>query len=121
MVKDNAQILVAGPAVVSRAFGKDFTKEELGGSDVHKKNGVTDNIADSEEDAFNQIKKFLSFFPANIYELPPKKDSKDEINRSEKILEEIIPKDRKKTYEMREIINLVVDDKDFFEISNFLI
>ena len=73
MVKDNAQILVAGPAVVSRAFGKDFTKEELGGSDVHKKNGVTDNIAESEEDAFNQIKKFLSFFPANIYELPPHK------------------------------------------------
>ena len=69
MVKDNAQILVAGPAVVSRAFGKDFTKEELGGSDVHKKNGVTDNIAESEEDAFNQIKKFLSFFPANLYEL----------------------------------------------------
>ena len=59
MVKDNAQILVAGPAVVSRAFGTDFTKEELGGSDVHKKNGVTDNIAESEEDAFNQIKKFL--------------------------------------------------------------
>ena len=119
MVKDNAQILVAGPAVVSRAFGKDFTKEELGGSDVHKKNGVTDNIAESEEDAFNQIKKFLSFFPANIYELPPKKDSKDAIDRSEKLLEEIIPKDRKKTYEMREIIQMVVDDKDFFEMSNF--
>ena len=119
MVKDNAQILVAGPAVVSRAFGKDFTKEELGGSDVHKKNGVTDNIAESEEDAFNQIKKFLSFFPANLYELPPKKDSKDKTDRSEKILEEIIPKDRKKTYEMREIIKMVVDDKDFFEMSNF--
>mgnify|MGYP003303482061 CR=1 FL=1 len=78
MVKDNAQILVAGPAVVSRAFGKDFTKEALGGSEVHKKNGVTDNIAESEEDAFNQIKKFLSFFPANIYELPPKKETNDD-------------------------------------------
>jgi acetyl-CoA carboxylase carboxyltransferase component len=119
MVKDNAQILVAGPAVVSRAFGKDFTKEELGGSEVHKKNGVTDNIAESEEDAFNMIKKFLSFFPANIYELPPKKVSKDDTSRTEKLLEEIIPKDRKKTYEMREIIKMIVDDKDFFEMSNF--
>ena len=119
MTKDTAQILVAGPAVVSRAFGKDFTKEELGGSDVHKKNGVTDNIAKNEEDAFYQIKKFLSFFPSNIYELSKKQESKDDINRKERKLEEIIPKDRKKTYEMRELIEMFVDDKDFFEISNF--
>ena len=119
MTKDTAQILVAGPAVVSRAFGKDFTKEELGGSDVHKKNGVTDNIAKNEEDAFYQIKKFLSFFPSNIYELSKKQESKDDINRKERKLEEIIPKDRKKTYEMRELIEMFVDYKDFFEISNF--
>ena len=119
MTKDTAQILVAGPAVVSRAFGKDFTKEELGGSDVHKKNGVTDNIAKNEEDAFYQIKKFLSFFPSNIYELSKKQESKDDINRKERKLEEIIPKDRKKTYEMRELIEMFVDDRDFFEISNF--
>jgi len=119
MTKDTAQILVAGPAVVSRAFGKDFTKEELGGSDVHKKNGVTDNIAKNEEDAFYQIKKFLSFFPSNIYELSKRKESKDDIDRKERKLEEIIPKDRKKTYEMRELIEMFVDDKDFFEISNF--
>ncbi|OUW08462.1 MAG: propionyl-CoA carboxylase, partial [Gammaproteobacteria bacterium TMED159] len=110
MTKDTAQILVAGPAVVSRAFGKDFTKEELGGSDVHKKNGVTDNIAKNEEDAFYQIKKFLSFFPSNIYELSKKQESKDDINRKERKLEEIIPKDRKKTYEMRELIEMFVDD-----------
>ena len=66
----------------------------------------------------NQIKSFYLSF--RKYELPPKKDSKDETDRSEKILEEIIPKDRKKTYEMREIIKMVVDDKDFFEMSNFL-
>ncbi|MFL2733789.1 MAG: acyl-CoA carboxylase subunit beta [Gammaproteobacteria bacterium] len=119
MTKDTAQILVAGPAVVSRAFGKDFTKEELGGSDVHKKNGVTDNIAKNEEDAFYQIKKFLSFFPSNIYELSKRKESNDDIDRKERKLEEIIPKDRKKTYEMRELIEMFVDDKDFFEISNF--
>jgi len=119
MTKDTSQILVAGPAVVSRAFGKEFTKEELGGSEVHKKNGVTDNIAENEEDAFRQIKKFLSFFPSNIYELSPRKESEDDLKRAEKILEEIIPKDRKKTYEMREVIKMVVDDKDFFEMSYF--
>ena len=55
MTKKNSQILVAGPQVVSRAFGKEFTKDELGGSDVHKKNGVTDNIANTEEEALEQI------------------------------------------------------------------
>ena len=54
MTKKTAQILVAGPAVVSRAFGKDFTKEELGGSDIHKINGVVDNVADDEQDAFDK-------------------------------------------------------------------
>ena len=59
MTKKTAQILVAGPAVVSRAFGKDFTKEELGGSDIHKINGVVDNVAENEMDAFEQIKSFF--------------------------------------------------------------
>jgi acetyl-CoA carboxylase carboxyltransferase component len=78
MTKETAQILVAGPAVVERAFGKQLSKEELGGSEIHKINGVTDNVADSEEDAFLQIKKFLSYFPQNRYELT----SKTECERS---------------------------------------
>ena len=72
MTKETAQILVAGPAVVERAFGKKMTKEELGGSEIHKLNGVTDNVAISEEDAFMQIKSFLSFMPQNIYEISEK-------------------------------------------------
>ncbi|MDA9637029.1 propionyl-CoA carboxylase, partial [SAR86 cluster bacterium] len=71
MTKSTSQILVAGPAVVSRAFGKDFTKNELGGSEIHKKNGVVDNVAESEEDALSQIKTFLSYFPQSIHELTP--------------------------------------------------
>jgi acetyl-CoA carboxylase carboxyltransferase component len=72
-----------GPQVVSRAFGKEFTKEELGGSDIHKKNGVTDNVANSEEDALDQIKTFLSYFPQNIYEIPPVIESSDLASRTE--------------------------------------
>ena len=119
MTENTAQILVAGPAVVSRAFGKNLTKEELGGSEIHKVNGVTDNVAKNEEDAFSQIKKFLSFFPQNIYEVPPRKETTDAIDRQDKVLEEIIPKDRKKTYEMREIIKSIADDNDFFEMTSF--
>ena len=119
MTKKTAQILVAGPAVVSRAFGKEFTKEELGGSEIHKINGVVDNVADDEKDAFRQIKKFLSYMPQNIYEIPKRIDCSDPIDRGEKELESIIPKDRKKTYDMRAIIRLVSDNNDFFEMTNF--
>ena len=119
MTKKTAQILVAGPAVVSRAFGKEFTKEELGGSEIHKINGVVDNVADDEKDAFKQIKKFLSYMPQNIYEIPKRIDCSDPIDRGEKELESIIPKDRKKTYDMRAIIRLVSDNNDYFEMTNF--
>ena len=119
MTKETAQILVAGPAVVERAFGKKLSKEELGGSEIHKINGVTDNVADSEEDAFLQIKKFLSFFPQNRYELTSKTECDDPIDRKEEELVKIIPKDRKRSYEMRDIVNLVFDKDSFFEMTKY--
>ena len=119
MTKETSQILVAGPAVVERAFGKKLTKEELGGSEVHKLNGVTDNVASSEEDAFSQIKAFLSFFPQNKYELTERIECNDPIDRHEESLLSIIPKDRKKSYEMRDIVNLVFDQGSFFEMTKF--
>ncbi len=119
MTKETAQILVAGPAVVERAFGKQMTKEELGGSEVHKLNGVTDNVATSEEDAFLQIKTFLSFFPQNKYELPERIETPDPFDRQEESLISIIPKDRKKSYEMRDVVNLIFDQDSFFEMTKF--
>jgi acetyl-CoA carboxylase carboxyltransferase component len=119
MTKSTSQILVAGPAVVSRAFGKDFTKNELGGSEIHKKNGVVDNVAESEEDALNQIKSFLSYFPQSIHELTPYIDCNDPVDRVSKSLSEIIPKERNKSYEMRSILKTVFDENSFFEMTNY--
>ena len=119
MTKETAQILVAGPAVVERAFGKKMTKEELGGSEVHKLNGVTDNVATSEEDAFLQIKTFLSFFPQNKYELTERIETPDPFDRQEESLISIIPEDRKKSYEMRDVVNLIFDKDSFFEMTKF--
>ena len=119
MTKETAQILVAGPAVVERAFGKKMTKEELGGSEIHKLNGVTDNVAISEEDAFLQIKSFLSFMPQNIYEISEKIDCDDPVERQEEELLSIIPKDRKRSYEMRDIVKLVFDKDSFFEMTKY--
>tara|TARA_B100001996_G_scaffold383065_1_gene377245 strand:- start:3702 stop:5264 length:1563 start_codon:yes stop_codon:yes gene_type:complete len=113
----NAQVLIAGPAVVKRALGVDLSKEELGGPDVHLKSGVVDNIAEDEEDALKQIKIFLSFLPDNYLNLPPKVSPIDKIDRIENELSEIIPTDRRKTYNMRKILNLVLDKDTFFEIG----
>ena len=119
MTKETAQILVAGPAVVERAFGKKMTKEELGGSEVHNLNGVTDYVATSEEYAFLQIKTFLSFFPQNKYELTERIETPDPFDRQEESLISIIPKDRKKSYEMRDVVNLIFDKDSFFEMTKF--
>ena len=119
MTKRTAQILVAGPAVVERAFGKKMTKEELGGSHIHKLNGVTDNVAESEEEALSQIKQFLSYMPQSIYELTTRLDPNDPIDRKDEELLSIIPKERQKSYEMRDLIRHVVDKESFFEITKF--
>ena len=119
MTRKTAQLLVAGPAVVERAFGKQMTKEELGGSHIHRLNGVTDNVADSEEEAFIQIKQFLSYMPQSIYELTERRDSEDPVDRKEEELLSIIPKDRQKSYEMRDIVTMVSDKDSFFEMTKF--
>jgi len=119
MTEKTSQILVAGPAIVERAFGKKLTKEELGGSEIHKINGVVDNIAKNEEDAFLQIKRFLSFMPQNIYELTPRLASKDKKDRREDKLLSIVPKKKNISYEMRDVIELIFDLKSFFEITKF--
>ena len=118
MVKGSAQMFVAGPPVVERAFGLKMEREELGGSDIHTKTaGAVDNEAVSEEDAFKQIQTFLSFMPSNVWEVPPRKENDDPEDRKEEKLISLIPKDRKAPYEVREIIDLVLDKESFFEVG----
>ncbi len=111
----NSQVLIAGPAVVKRALGIDITKEDLGGSEIHLKSGVVDNLADDEEDALNQIKVFLSYLPDNYAQLPPRIKPNDKKERIEEELLNIIPKDRRKTYNIRKVLSLILDINSFFE------
>ena len=119
MTKETAQILVAGPAVVERACGKKMYKEGLGGSESHTVKGVTDKVTTKEQDASRQIKKFLSYFPQNKYEITEKLDCDDPIERMEEDLLSIIPKDRKRSYEMRDIVKLIFDKDSFFEMTRY--
>jgi acetyl-CoA carboxylase carboxyltransferase component len=117
MTEKTAQVLVAGPAVVERALGVSMTKEELGGPQVHLKNGVVDNVAKDEEDAFRQIQTFLSYMPSNVWELPPVQPCDDPVDRAEDALLSIIPRDRRKIYNGRKLIKLIVDKGSFFEMG----
>ncbi len=113
----NAQVIIAGPAVVKRALGINISKEDLGGPEIHLKSGVVDNLAENEEDALNQIQKFLSYLPDNYMSLPPKLESNDKANRIEDELESIIPVNRRKAYNMRKVLKLILDKDSFFEMS----
>jgi methylmalonyl-CoA decarboxylase subunit alpha len=118
MVKDTSQLFPGGPPVVKAALGYDITKEELGGDKVHtRQSGVIDNLAVDEEDAFAQIKQFLSYLPANVWEMPPRGDTTDDPGRAEDFLLSAIPRDRRQTYKVHGIINAIVDAQSFFEIA----
>ncbi|MBW2315658.1 MAG: propionyl-CoA carboxylase, partial [Deltaproteobacteria bacterium] len=118
MTRDTAQILVGGPALVERALGEKKTKEELGGADVHLKNGVVDNVAADEADAVAQVRRFLSYLPTNVWELAPRAETGDAPDRREEALLGIIPRDRRRIFDVRKMIGLVVDTGSFFEIGS---
>src|SRR5438067_1392358 len=118
MVKSTSQMFIAGPPVVARA-GETLSKEELGGSAIHTRNGAIDEEAESEQDAFAKARRFLSYLPSSIDELPPRGPVKDDPNRQEQWLLDAIPRDRRKVYKMRPIIEAVLDKDSFFEIGRY--
>ena len=117
MVKNTSYMFLTGPAVVKSVTGEVVTQEELGGASVHAtKSGVAHFAADTEEDAFATIKRLLSFIPQNNREHAPVRPTSDPISRVEDRLNEIIPDNPNKAYDMYEVITSIVDDGDFFEI-----
>ena len=116
MVKGLSQVFVAGPPV-ARAIGEDIDKEGLGGWEINGRNGVVDNVVNSEHEAFEQARRFLSYLPANVDEAPPVIQSDDDPSRREEFLLDIVPKDGKTPYMPRRIIAGVCDRDSFFEIG----
>ncbi|MFN0088912.1 MAG: carboxyl transferase domain-containing protein [Acidimicrobiales bacterium] len=119
MVRDIAQLFVAGPPVVSHAMGYDITKEELGGWHIHCRNGSVDNLAETEEEAAALAKRFLSYLPTSVYEPPPvlAPDPADPPERREDELLTLIPRKRTTTFDVRRAIELMADRGSFFEIG----
>jgi len=119
MVKDVAQLFVAGPPVVSHAMGYDITKEELGGWHIHCRNGSVDNLAANETEAAAMARRFLSYLPASVYDAPPRlaANPSDPASRREEELLTLIPRKRITTFDMRRAIELMADIDSFFEIG----
>jgi acetyl-CoA carboxylase carboxyltransferase component len=119
-VRGSSQLFVAGPPVVRRALGREVPKEELGGSAINpRRSGAVDNEAASEEDAFAQGRRFLSYLPSSVWEAPPRTPAQDDPERRDEALLSIVPRDRRKTYDVRRILALVLDRGSVFEIGRF--
>ena len=118
IVKGTGQVFPGGPPVVKAALGYDIDKDDLGGYKVHTRiSGVVDNAADTEEEALQQVRRFLSYLPDNVWEMPPRAEPGDDPARRDDRLLGIIPRDRRRRYDPRVILEGVFDRDSFFEIS----
>jgi acetyl-CoA carboxylase carboxyltransferase component len=118
MVEGQSQIFAAGPPVVERSLGEKIDKEALGGAKVAVDTGGTiDNAVGSELEAFGSIRRFLSYLPQNVWEAPPALASADSPDRREEALLSIVPRERRRPYNMRKLISLVVDQGSVFELQ----
>ena len=120
MVRDISQLFVAGPPVVSHAMGYDISKEDLGDWRIHCTNGSVDNLAETEEEAAELVRRFLSYLPSSVFETPPvlPPDPDDPPDRRDEELLTLIPRKRTTTFDIRRGIELICDRGSFFEIGS---
>ncbi len=118
MVRGSSQVFPGGPPVVKAALGYDVDKETLGGAEIHgRESGVVDNVADTEEDALAQIRRFLSYLPSSVWEMAPRAANGDPTDRRVDELADAIPRNPRRPFEAKRIIESVVDEGSFFEIA----
>ncbi len=115
MTKTSA-MFVAGPPVVAR-LGQDLDKQDLGGWQIQTKAGAIDHAVDTEEEAFECARRFLSYLPSSVHELPPTLPCEDDPERADEALMKAVPRNKRQVYKMRPIIESVVDRGSFFEIG----
>jgi acetyl-CoA carboxylase carboxyltransferase component len=115
MTKTSA-MFVAGPPVVAR-LGQKLDKQELGGWEIQTKSGAIDHAVDTEEEAFACAKRFLSYLPSSVFDLPATTPCDDDPERADESLSKAVPRNRRQVYKMRPIIESVVDKGSFFEMG----
>jgi len=116
LVDGLAQMFVAGPPVVAAA-GESVTKEELGGAGIHARNGAVDDRVGSEAEAFARTHAFLAFLPDSVDTLAPRGPATDPPDRTEPFLDRAVPRDSRRLYPVRPILEAILDRGSLFEIG----
>ena len=117
MTRHTAQVLIAGPAVVERALGEANTKEELGSARVHERSGVVDIVVEDEEEAIATIQRFLSYLPTHVGEPAPRAPSTDDRERTTEALLDIVPRERRKIFNMRKVVKTLLATMDVRDVT----
>ncbi|PYR83927.1 MAG: methylmalonyl-CoA carboxyltransferase, partial [Acidobacteria bacterium] len=118
MVKGTSQMFITGPSVIKEVTGEEVSMEELGGTKIHSEvSGVADVVGSNDEDCLLQIRKLLSYLPSSGLQTPPRTSSVDDPNRMIADMEDLVPEDAKKPYDVRNVIRRLVDSEDFFELK----
>ena len=120
MVDRTSMMFITGPQVIKTVTGEDVTQEELGGANTHNRiSGVAHFMDETEEESIKRIRTLLSYLPSNNLETPPVYECSDDINRVEESLNELVPINPNKPYDMKEIIKLIADNNEFFEVQPY--
>ena len=120
MVRKISSMFITGPDVIKTVTGEDVSFRDLGGTLVHNaKSGVAHLLADTEQQAFLQVKQLLSYLPPNNAEDPRRVEPYDDPLRSDDVLNCLVPEDETQPYDMRAIVDRVVDRDSFFELQPY--
>jgi acetyl-CoA carboxylase carboxyltransferase component len=120
MTKESSALFVAGPPVVNALIPdreKHLDRFQLGGWEIQTRCGAVDHAVDTEEEAFECTRRFLSYLPSSVFEVAPRGPRTDDPERRDEFLFDAIPRDRRKVYRMRPIVEAVVDKGSFFEMG----
>jgi len=118
MVKESSYLFVTGPDVVKTVTSEEVTHEELGGAITHTvKSGVADRAFENDAEALLNLRRFIDFLPANNREKPPVRPTPDPHDRVEGSLDTLVPDNPNKAYDMKELIEKVVDEGELFELQ----
>jgi acetyl-CoA carboxylase carboxyltransferase component len=120
MVDKTSMMFITGPQVIKSVTGEEVTQEELGGAKTHNKvSGVAHFVDNTEAECIERIKELLSYLPSNNLETSPVYESQDDINRIEERLNEMVPVNPNKPYDMKDLIKTLSDGEEFFEVQEY--
>ncbi len=120
MVDQTSQMFITGPGVIKTVTGEEVTAEQLGGAMTHNStSGVAHFMSATDEECIKDIKRLLSFLPSNNMETAPVYETGDDLNRIEESLNEVVPENPNKPYDIKEVIVAIADNGDFCEVQPY--